>query len=64
MDSRVVTVTRGELDARRAEILGGLGMTLAEFREFAQTHALTGPEWIAMDELDGILFLLGEPYIR
>lgn len=56
----VKTVTRSELELRRAQILAALGQTLAEFRELSEARTLTSDEWDARTELDEIGFLLGE----
>ena len=60
MTTRLVTVTREELLRRRAEILTRLGQTLEEFEELMRTGTLSGAEWEAREELEGIAFLLGE----
>jgi hypothetical protein len=56
----VIDVTRDKLLKRREELLEHLGMTLDEFSELASTRTLSGDEWEAMEELDGIAFLLGD----
>ncbi len=56
----VITVSRAELEVRRAAILVDLGMSLAEFEEMAATTTLGGRELDVKEELDEIAFLLGE----
>ena len=56
----VIDVTRDKLLKRREELLADLGMNLDEFLELASTRTLSGDEWEAMEELDGIAFLLGD----
>jgi hypothetical protein len=56
----VITVSRAELEARRAALLTDLGMSLAEFEELAATTTLGGRELDVREELDEIAFLLGE----
>lgn len=58
--SPVVTVTRPELEARRAALLAALGMSLEDFDNLAATRTLTGHEFDIREELDEIAFLLGE----
>jgi hypothetical protein len=58
--SPVVTMTRQELEARRATLLEELGMGLEDFEQLAATRTLTGREYDVMEELDEIAFLLGE----
>lgn len=60
MATPVVTVRREDLLRRRAEILKRLGMSLEQFAEISTTHAMSGTEWDAREELDDIAFLLGE----
>lgn len=52
-------VTDQELLDRRAEILRSVGKTYEELVALARTGSLTGPEWLAWDNLKGINFLLG-----
>lgn len=58
--SPVIDVTREELIARRARILGSLGLTLDEYLSRAEANELSGLEWDVRDDLDTIAFLLGE----
>lgn len=58
--SRVVSVSRAELEERRDEILRRLGLTLDKLRERADAGALIGEEWEAWQKLCDIEFLLGE----
>jgi len=58
--SPVIEVSREELLTRRDEILGRLRVDLSEYRQHAREHRLTSDEWAVRDELDGLLFLLGE----
>lgn len=59
MSSNVITVSREELEARRIDIERAIGMTHAELREMAEATALSSEQWIALDELDNLNFLLG-----
>ena len=56
----VKDVTRESLIERRRVILAALGMDESSFADLAETRTLTGDEWEAKEELDGISFLLGE----
>ena len=56
----VIDVTAEALVERRRVILDGLGMDLAEFAELSASRTLSGEEWEAKEELDGIAFLLGD----
>ncbi len=58
--SRVVSVSRDELEARRADLLGRLGVTYEELSERASASALVGDEWEAWLALRDIQFLLGD----
>ena len=58
--SRVVEVSRRELEARRQVILDRLGTTYDELRERLEASALVGEEWDAWEELCDIDFLLGD----
>lgn len=58
--SPVITVSRGELEARRRTLLVEVGVSLEEFEELAATRTLTGREFDVKEELDEIAFLLGE----
>jgi len=60
MADAVRTVTREELERRRQEILGSLGLTLAQVHEGVSSSTLSSDEWDAYEELDQIAFLLGE----
>jgi hypothetical protein len=56
----VVSVTREELEGRRAALLAELGTSLEDFERLAATRTLTGREFDVKEELDEIAFLLGE----
>lgn len=58
--SRVVSVSRAELEERRDEILQRLDLTLDELRSRADAGALIGEEWEDWQALCDIEFLLGE----
>ena len=53
----VQDMTLEELDARRAEILGGLGMSYEELAARAERRSLIGDEWTAWEEIREIDFL-------
>jgi DNA-binding transcriptional regulator YiaG len=55
-----IAMTREDLEARRAEVLSRLGVSLEEFAETVQTSTLSGEEWEARDRLEEISFLLNE----
>ena len=55
-----ITVTRESLLARRAEILGYLGLTLPTYRRLIADGRLGSREWEVRDEMSEIEFLLGE----
>lgn len=59
-ESRVVVESREALEARRAEILNQLGMTLEQLAELADSQTLMPEELEAQEELQEIAFLLGE----
>lgn len=56
----VITVSRAELEARRAALLVDLGMSMTDFEELTATTTLGGRELDVKEELDEIAFLLGE----
>lgn len=56
----VIELSRQDLLERQDAILAHLGVTLDVYRERAATHLLSSDEWAVMDDLDSILFLLGE----
>jgi len=58
MTPKLVTVTRGELLARRSDVLEQLGMSLEEFNRLREMGTLAGNEWFAAEDLDEIEFLL------
>lgn len=60
MSSRIVTVTREELSARRADLLDRAGLTWEEFKGLPEAEALGGDDWETFEELREIAFLLGE----
>ncbi|MFT4228969.1 MAG: hypothetical protein QM602_01620 [Microbacterium sp.] len=55
------TTTREALAAEREELLRALGRDEASLRTDAALGALAGDEWYALERLDAIAFLLGEP---
>lgn len=57
---RVVEVSREELELRRKEVLGRLGISLTELTERASAGSLVGYEWEAWQDLRDIGFLLGD----
>jgi hypothetical protein len=58
MTTKVRTLSRAELTARRAEILAELGLTEDELAEKAASGGLVGVEWSAWSEIEGIEYLL------
>jgi hypothetical protein len=58
--TKIETLSDDELRARRAAILGKLGVALEDLRDRAEHYALVGDEHDAWDELESIAFLLGE----
>ena len=58
--SRVIEVTRPQLDARRREILDHLGTSYEQLAARAEARSLIGEEWAAWEELHEINFLLGD----
>lgn len=60
MSPFVETVTREELESRRAQLVAEVRMTAAELRELDRTHTLSPLQRDALWELDEIEFLLGE----
>lgn len=58
--SRVVTVSREELEDRRRSILSGVGLSCEELRDRAASSTLIGDEWEAWQELRDVEFLLGD----
>lgn len=55
------TTTREALVAEREGLLRTLGRDEASIRADAALGALAGDEWYALERLDAIAFLLGEP---
>lgn len=55
------TTTSEALVAERAELLRTVGRDEASLRADAALGALAGDEWYALERLDAIAFLLGEP---
>jgi hypothetical protein len=53
----VQDMTLEELEARRAEILSGLGMTYEDLAARAETRSLIGDEWTVWEEIKEIDFL-------
>jgi len=51
-------VTRGELFARRREILATLGLTEEELTAKVNSGGLVGGEWAAWSEIEDIDYLL------
>ena len=58
--SQVFEVSREELEDRRRAILARLGTSLDDLRARAESGALVGEEWDALQELRDIAFLLGD----
>ena len=58
--TRVREVSRGDLEARRSEILAGLGISYEDLADKAAGHSLVGEEWTAWDEIREIDFLLSD----
>jgi hypothetical protein len=58
--SRVVPVSRDELEERRAALLRTLDMSYDELAELAGRSALVGPEWEVWEAIQDIDFLLGD----
>lgn len=58
--AELITVTRGELLARREAVLARIGMTAADLAVAAANSVLPGELYAAVDELDDLAFLLGE----
>lgn len=57
----VITLTEEQLVTRRDELLAELHLgSYAEFREIAREHRLSDLGWVVRDELDSIVYLLGE----
>ena len=57
--SRVVPVSRHELEKRRQEVLDHLDMTFEDLAHRAERGVLSGEEWDAWQKLADIDFLLG-----
>ncbi|MFT4215180.1 MAG: hypothetical protein QM622_10460 [Microbacterium sp.] len=55
------TTTREALVAEREDILRALRHDESELRAEARVGSLSGDEWYALERLDAIAFLLGEP---
>ena len=58
MSPKVISASRGELEERRAVILGRLDTTLDSLRRKAEEFSLVGDEWATLEELEEIDFLL------
>ncbi len=58
--ARVLDVSRGDLERRRAAILQRLGVSLEELRARARSSSLIAEEWKAWEELRDISYLLGD----
>ena len=58
--TRVVSVSRAELEAERKKILSRRGLTLDELRKQADVGALIAEEWDEWQRLCDIEFLLGD----
>lgn len=58
--SRVVSVSRADLEARREELLSRLDVTVEELRRRADAGSLLGDEWEVWQRLCDIEFLLGD----
>lgn len=57
----VITLTKDQLVARRDELLAELRLgSYGEFREIARERRLSDLGWAVRDELDSIVYLLGE----
>jgi hypothetical protein len=56
----VIDTTKEILVERRRLIFERLGTDAKQFAELSATSTLTGEEWEAKEELDGIAFLLGD----
>lgn len=60
MAVRTIVETHDSLQRRRRKVLAGLGMTREELRERVRVGSLSGAEWVALDELTEIAFLLDD----
>src|SRR5690625_7848957 len=58
MTPKLVTVTRGELLARRSGVLEQVGVSREEFNRLRQMGTLAGNEWFAAEHLDEIEIVL------
>ncbi len=58
--TRVVEVSREDLEDRRSTILQRLDASLEDLRDRADRGALVGEEWQAWQELRDIAFLLDD----
>lgn len=57
----VIELATEDLEARRDELLASVGLNAySEFRQRSADDVLTAREWSIRDELDSILYLLGE----
>lgn len=57
----VIELATEDLEARRDELLASVGLdTYSAFRQRSAADVLTAREWSIRDELDSILYLLGE----
>lgn len=56
----IIDTTRDGLLERRAVILAALGLDEEALTELSMSSTLSGEEWEAKEELEGIAFLLGE----
>lgn len=53
------TMSRDELESRRAAILHALGMSMDQLTERRRSGSMSAAEWEAWEELDGIEYLIG-----
>jgi hypothetical protein len=57
---KVLRPTAHELEIRLDKIVGELNVKLPDLRRRAAAGDLQGPEWAAWEEVESILFLLGD----
>ena len=62
MGDKIATLSMsdGQLRARREEILSKLGVSLDELRVRAEKYSLVGDEYEAWEELESIAYLLAD----